>query len=89
MSSAASERLVERVESVLQREVRPALSSHAGTIRLLRVVEGAERPKVHLELTGSCTSCYFRRSCVAGVVRPALAEGLGADADWVVENARI
>jgi Fe-S cluster biogenesis protein NfuA len=94
----------ERVETALRETVRPALSAHAGTIRVVSV-SGAEaqarshqgteqqgieepRPTVHLELLGSCSACYFRRACVTGVVRPALEERVGS-ARYVVDNARI
>jgi Fe-S cluster biogenesis protein NfuA len=94
----------ERVETVLRETVRPALSAHAGTIRLVSVSgteeqaqphrgtehQGTEepRPTVHLELLGSCSACYFRRACVTGVVRPALEERVGS-ARYVIDNARI
>ncbi len=84
--------VADRVESVLHDTVRPALSSHVGSIRLVSVTAagtGEPRPVVRLELTGSCSSCYFRRSCVMEVVQPAMAEALGPDVGWVVDNARI
>jgi Fe-S cluster biogenesis protein NfuA len=92
----STETLAERVETVLEDTVRPALSSHAGTIRLVRVdgvgehTQGTDesRPIVHLELIGSCSACYFRRACVTGVVRPALEERVGGPR-YVVDNARI
>ncbi len=61
------------IELLLDREVRPAFSAHGGGIDLI-TIEGNE---VTLNLRGSCESCYFRRSCVANLVRPTLAEEFG------------
>lgn len=76
--------VADRVETALVTHVRPQLSSHAGSIRLVRVEDGV----VHLEMLGSCSGCYFRRGCVAGVVRPGLADAVDADHRVLVDNAR-
>jgi Fe-S cluster biogenesis protein NfuA len=62
---------VERtLEVVLARDVRPALSSHAGTIVVVDIDRAQQL--VTLEMRGACGPCYFRRGCEFNLVRPAL-----------------
>ena len=68
------------IEAVLDGEIRPALSAHAGGIDLVSVAGG----RVELRFRGSCGACYFRRSCVANLVRPTLEERLGAGFEYHV-----
>jgi Fe-S cluster biogenesis protein NfuA len=72
------------VEQVLTEHVRPALSTHAGSIRLVEV-NGQD---VHLALAGSCAACYFRRGCIAGVVRDVLIEHVGGEHTFIVDGSR-
>lgn len=58
------------VHDVLARHIRPALSAHTGGIEVVN----ASGSRIDLRLTGSCRGCYFRRGCVANLVRPTLAE---------------
>ena len=72
------------VEEVLTNHVRPSLSTHAGSIQLGEV-DGHD---VHLALAGSCAACYFRRGCVAGVVRDVLVEHVGHEHTYIVDGSR-
>ncbi|WP_375481073.1 NifU family protein [uncultured Jatrophihabitans sp.] len=67
---ARAERTRATVERILDRSVRPSLSSHAGGIALVEVDES--RRSVTLQMRGPCGPCYFRRTCESGVVRPEL-----------------
>jgi Fe-S cluster biogenesis protein NfuA len=61
------------IEDVLAREIRPALSAHAGTIELVSV----DDTRVNLRFLRSCGSCYFRRACAANLVEPVMHEHFG------------
>jgi Fe-S cluster biogenesis protein NfuA len=64
---------IEEIEAVLDRDVRPALSAHAGSIEVASSADG----RVELRMTRSCGSCYFRRSCQRILVEPALEDRFG------------
>lgn len=64
---------IAEIEAVLDRDVRPALSAHAGSIEVAR----AEDSRVELRMTRSCGSCYFRRSCERILVEPAFEDRFG------------
>ena len=74
----------ERVERALVEKIRPALSTHAGGIRIERIDGNA----VHLAMLGSCQGCYFRRGCAVGAVRDVLVEHVGDDLTYVVDGQR-
>lgn len=62
-----------RVEAALDRDVRPGLSAHAGSV----VLVDARDDGVELEFVGSCRSCYFRASCAVNLVAPIVADAVG------------
>lgn len=68
-----SEPLSILLEQALDRDVRPGLSAHAGSVE---VVE-ADPAGVELAFTGSCRSCYFRISCAVNLVAPTVVEAVG------------
>ncbi|WP_169792153.1 NifU family protein [Jiangella muralis] len=72
------------MEKLLVHQVRPALSSHAGSVRL-RTVDQAE---VVLEFVGSCAGCYFRKGCVESLVVPTFEDEFGTNLRVRVRNAR-
>jgi Fe/S biogenesis protein NfuA len=49
--------LAERVKSVLDSEINPAISSHGGTITLV----GVEGTEIYLEMGGGCQGCAMSR----------------------------
>jgi len=49
--------LAERVQTVLDAEINPAIASHGGTIRLVSV----EDTEIYLEMGGGCQGCAMSR----------------------------
>ena len=49
--------LAERVKTVLDTEINPAIASHGGTIRLV----GVEDTEIYLEMGGGCQGCAMSR----------------------------
>lgn len=68
------------IEAALERDVRPGLSAHGGSIELVSV----DGKRAELRMRGACDSCYFRRSCVVNLVRPVLDEAVGDDLEYRV-----
>lgn len=61
------------IEESLDRDVRPGLSAHAGSIEVISASEDG----VSLDFVGSCRSCYFRVSCAVNLVAPTVIEAVG------------
>lgn len=73
------------VEDVVLRSIRPALSAHAGSVRIEQVDENEKR--VHLSWMGSCTACYFRQGCASSLVEPEIRRELGDQWEVAVRRA--
>ena len=59
----------ERIEKVLEEEVRPMLSMHGGNVELVSVTgEGI----VKVRLTGGCAACPAAQMTLSGVVEQAI-----------------
>ncbi len=63
----------QRVEEVLNKEVRPFLMSHGGNIELIEVTEDNI---VKVKLQGGCSGCPGARATLANVVESALKENI-------------
>jgi Fe-S cluster biogenesis protein NfuA len=74
------------IEDVVVHRIRPALSSHAGSIRVELVDERDKR--VHLSWIGSCAACYFKQGCTASLVEPEIRREVGQQWEVVVRRAR-
>ena len=59
----------ERIEKVLNEEVRPMLSMHGGDVEL---VEVADEGVVRVRLTGGCAGCPAAQMTLVGVVENAI-----------------
>lgn len=62
----------QEIETVLDREVRPALARHGGDIRL----EGLASGVAHLRLLGQCSGCPSAELTMEQTVRKTLLETL-------------
>ena len=80
MSAATRAGVAEEIEAALDRDVRPGLSAHGGSIELISV----DGKRAELRMVGSCDTCYFRRSCVINLVRPVLTDAVGDDLEYHV-----
>ena len=59
----------ERIEKVLEEEVRPMLGMHGGNVELVEVTaEGVAR----VRLTGGCAGCPSAQMTLVGVVEKAI-----------------
>lgn len=63
------QQLAKKLEEVIARQVRPALNSHDGDIRLVEVTADGV---VKVALTGACSSCPGAQQTLAEVVETAL-----------------
>ncbi|NOZ64820.1 MAG: NifU family protein [Caldiserica bacterium] len=59
----------EKVEKVMEEEVRPVLRMHGGDVE---VVEITEEGVVKVKLTGGCAGCPFSMMTTVGVIESAL-----------------
>ncbi len=64
------ETINERVKSVIEKEVRPALMADGGDIELVSVEDGV----VKVRLYGSCAGCPFRQMTLASGVEARIKE---------------
>lgn len=80
---AAADRDVQfeaELRSFLRSEIARALANHLGDIR----VEAVEGSRVKLRLLASCSSCYFRRGCIEGMILPELKSRFGDHYQFVI-----
>ena len=61
----------ERIEKVLEEEVRPMLSMHGGSVELIEVTEDGI---VKVRLTGGCAGCPSAQMTITGLVESTLKE---------------
>ena len=59
----------EKVEKVLEEEVKPMLAMHGGGIELIEVTEDGI---VRVRLTGGCAGCPAAQMTITGMVESAL-----------------
>ena len=59
----------DRIEKVLEEEVRPMLAMHGGNVELIEV---ADEGLVKVRLTGGCAGCPSAQMTVASVVEEAI-----------------
>ncbi len=59
----------EKVEKVLDRDVKPLLKSHGGSVKLISVSEDGV---VKVALTGACYGCPMARMTLVGLVERTL-----------------
>ncbi|HWQ29431.1 MAG TPA: NifU family protein [Negativicutes bacterium] len=64
--------MFEKVESVLEEEVRPYLKQHYGNVQLVSVYDGVAR----IKLTGQCKNCPSARLTVENIIETALRSNL-------------
>jgi len=81
MSLTASQ-VRSRVEAAIATDIAPALSAHAGGIRLVT----ADRSGVRLEFLRSCGCCYFRKACAVNLVEHTVHEQVGDAIEVEVEG---
>jgi Fe-S cluster biogenesis protein NfuA len=63
----------EKVEDVLNTQVRPFLMSHGGNIELVDVTQDGV---VKVKLVGGCAGCSGARATLSGVVETAIKENI-------------
>ena len=63
--------LRERIEEVLERDIRPSLRMHGGDIRMVDILEGGV---VTVRLQGQCARCPSFQSTMDDLVREKLLE---------------
>ena len=63
---------VKEIETVLEREIRPALSRHGGDIRIEELTDGV----VRVRLLGQCSGCPSAELTMEQLVRKTLLEAL-------------
>jgi Fe-S cluster biogenesis protein NfuA len=59
----------DRIEKVLEEEVRPMLAMHGGNIELIEVTDEG---LVKVRLTGGCVGCPAAQMTVVGIVEKAI-----------------
>lgn len=59
----------ERIEKVLEEEVRPMLAMHGGNVELMEVTD---KGVVKVRLTGGCAGCPAAQMTVVGIVEEAI-----------------
>ncbi len=59
----------ERIEKVLEEEVRPMLAMHGGNVELIEVTD---KGVVKVRLTGGCAGCPAAQMTVVGIVEEAI-----------------
>jgi len=64
--------MFEKVERVLEKEVRPYLEQHYGNVQLVSVYDGV----VRIKLTGQCKNCPSARFTVEDIIETALKRNL-------------
>lgn len=70
----------EEVSAFVNDIISPIFSTHMGGIR----VDGMEGSRVDLRFARSCAGCYFRRSCIDGVVKPELEQKFGSKYEFTI-----
>lgn len=59
----------DRIEKVLEEEVRPMLAMHGGSVELIEVTD---KGVVKVRLTGGCAGCPAAQMTVVGIVEKAI-----------------
>lgn len=59
----------DRIEKVLEEEVRPMLAMHGGNVELIEVTD---KGVVKVRLTGGCAGCPAAQMTVVGIVEQAI-----------------
>lgn len=59
--------LLSDVVEIVDREVRPAVRSHLGDVEVTAVDEAGV---VHVNFTGACTRCSYRKLTMLGAIYP-------------------
>jgi Fe-S cluster biogenesis protein NfuA len=62
---------LDEIESVFDREIRPRLGAHLGDATITGLDDDG---MVHIEFTGACTTCAYRRNTIVGAIYPRLRE---------------
>jgi Fe-S cluster biogenesis protein NfuA len=77
--SAAVERQrqLDEVNEIFDREINPRLAAHLGGGNVLEIDDDGV---VHVEFTGACTTCAYRRNTIVGAIYPRLREVDGVTA---------
>jgi len=66
--------MLNAAEKILEEEVSPALASHGGGAKILKIEEG----KVHIELQGGCRGCMGARMTMKNGIERLLKEKVPA-----------
>jgi len=59
----------DRIERVLEEEVRPMLGMHGGNVELIEVTD---KGVIRVRLTGGCAGCPAAQMTVVGIVEKAI-----------------
>lgn len=60
--------MLARVQTILDREVRPRLQSHGGDVAIVDLVERRDRFDVSFQLQGACRRCELRTVTFAATI---------------------
>lgn len=66
---ATPDRQLEAVREIFDREIRPRLAAHLGGGNVTGIDPDGV---VHVDFTGACTSCAYRRNTIVGAIYPRL-----------------
>lgn len=70
------------IEAAVAEDIAPALSAHAGGIRIVSV----SADHVDLEFVRSCNACYFRTACGVNLVLDVVRERVGASVSVAIKG---
>ncbi len=76
------QKIVKRIEDILDKEVRPYLEKHYGGVKLLRVDEG----NVSIRLLGQCSNCPSANHTVENIIENALKKELPEIKKVIIDN---
>lgn len=77
---APPQEVPEEVSDFVRGTISPIFSTHMGGL----LVAGIEGSRVSLRFTRSCAGCYFRRSCIDGVIQPMLEQKFGSKYEFTI-----
>ncbi|MGN0658285.1 MAG: NifU family protein [Emergencia sp.] len=81
--SQAERNIRETLEEIIEKEIRPVLSSHMGGAFLSDYEDGI----AYIRFTGSCRGCYAAEDTMENTVRPVLMERVPQLRDVVLDTS--
>ena len=78
-----AEKVINRIENVLCRQIRPSLLAHGGDLKLLSFENGI----VRVRFTGACSGCPSAELTLEAIVKEKLTEAVPEIQDVILEQA--